>query len=279
MTKSSGLVAAFGGGVFVIRMGIVEGIVKRSFPHLMTAMVAPRSPDERHVFSYDDAGRLIRDESPTGFYQTLSRKVSDDGVEVTRTERDVRKYTYALQRRGDDKIVRRQVNAAGVAMTIETGAVTFVQAPTQSTTTTVEADPRFDLDVVITVNLPFTIQWTADGATEEFLMREIIVAELRRLARDAERRATYWVLLGVLAMPLFYWFGKPTFVEAMRRVFMACGFHLIDFGWSLGVIKKSIPKHNRTKTQRYTGRAAVAWGLVQFICGIGLVLCGILTSV
>lgn len=109
-------------------------------------------------------------------------------------------------------------------------------------------------------------------------MRETAAAELRRLARDAERRATYWVLLGVLAMPLFYWFDRPTFASAMRPLAITCGIHLIDFGWFLGVIERNIPAHNRTKTHRYTGRAAVAWGIVQILFGIGLVVFGLLLS-
>ena len=112
---------------------------------LLTAMTEPRSAEERHVYEYDDAGRLIRDEGPTGFYQTLSRQVTDTGVEVTRSERGVRQYRYTLERLGSDKVLRRQTDAAGLATRIETGAATIVETPTQKTTTTMDTDPRFGM--------------------------------------------------------------------------------------------------------------------------------------
>jgi RHS repeat-associated protein len=110
---------------------------------LLTALIEPGTRRDRHTFQYDEGGRLIRDESPTGFYQTLSREVKPDGVEVTRKDRDQRASKYALMHVSKSQSVRTQTDPAGLTTTTKMSGGTEVRTPTARIVTTTESDPRF----------------------------------------------------------------------------------------------------------------------------------------
>jgi RHS repeat-associated protein len=110
---------------------------------LLTSLVEPGARRDRHTFQYDEGGRLIRDESPTGYYQTLSRELKPDGVEVTRKDRDQRVSKYTLIDENKSQSVRVQTDPSGLTTTTAMGAGTEVKTPTARIRTTTANDPRF----------------------------------------------------------------------------------------------------------------------------------------
>ena len=151
---------------------------------LLTRMTGPRSTDEHHLFEYDEVGRLVRDEGPTGFYQTLGREVTGAGVQVTRTERDDRTYRYSLEPLADDRTVRKQLDPAGLATTIEVGAATVVRTPTQKVTRTMQADPRFFMQAPFPTSTVLEIK---DGPTWKLERRREVKLTERGAPLDLER--------------------------------------------------------------------------------------------
>ena len=62
---------------------------------LLTELVDPE--EHRHVFAYDDSGRLIRDEDPAGGFSKLKRVVIPGGYQVTLETADGHQTEYTVE--------------------------------------------------------------------------------------------------------------------------------------------------------------------------------------
>jgi RHS repeat-associated protein len=74
-------------------------------------LVDPRG--QRHQFTYNAAGQLVRDDNPAGGFKTLSRTEQADGYGVVVTNALGRSTTYDVQRLSDGGRTRTNTSASG----------------------------------------------------------------------------------------------------------------------------------------------------------------------
>jgi RHS repeat-associated protein len=110
----------------------------------------------RHAFGYDPAGRLIRDEAPTGKAQTLSRTETDEGWIVTLTSPEGRKHRWEAGIRPNGDAFLETTDPSGAKTISHTGidGVRHVEYPTGETIAlTTGADPRWGAYVQVPAKL------------------------------------------------------------------------------------------------------------------------------
>jgi len=114
-----------------------------------------------HRFTYDSAGRLIRDEDPVGGALTLSRSQTDSGFQVVGTTAEGRTATHRFERRAIGGSRWTITDAAGlstVSVTGSSGVDSVTTADGTLTTSEITGDPRFGMQSPVlqslTVQLP-----------------------------------------------------------------------------------------------------------------------------
>jgi RHS repeat-associated protein len=115
---------------------------------LLATMTDPRDPDtDVHRFTYDSAGRLAADESPTGELQMLDRSGADNDVTVALRSRLGRTTSHRLQDLGAGSVHRVITGPDGLAATADvTPGGSTVTSPTGTVRKlTYQADPRFGM--------------------------------------------------------------------------------------------------------------------------------------
>jgi RHS repeat-associated protein len=103
-----------------------------------------------HRFTYDTLGRLLKDESPGGFAQTLSRKTTATGTEVALTTPLGRTRIHRLEPGSNGQLKRTlvQPDGAQIVTAIAPGKNT-VTTPTISVAQNLIGDPRFGLQAPV----------------------------------------------------------------------------------------------------------------------------------
>ena len=100
----------------------------------------------RHEFAYDEEGRLIRDEDPSGKAQTLSRVETDNGWITTLTSPEGRKTTWenGVRADGDAYMATTSPSGAKTVTSVGIDGVQHEQFPTGETIDYTQApDPRW----------------------------------------------------------------------------------------------------------------------------------------
>ena len=105
--------------------------------------------DGVHEYSYDPAGRLTRDEDPSGAAQTLSRQELDDGLRVTLRSQEGRTSVYEVHTLAGGEVRRVRIDQSGartVSVSTPGSLEALVTYPDGSTERSVFGpDPRFGI--------------------------------------------------------------------------------------------------------------------------------------
>jgi RHS repeat-associated protein len=118
-----------------------------------------------HEFVYDDDGRLIRDEDPTGKAQTLARVETETGFKVTLTSPEGRKRSWELGTQPDGTAFQHTTSPGGAVTTTTTGidGVRRGSFPNGETVELTQApDPRWGRYVPVTSRM---VRTTPGGRT------------------------------------------------------------------------------------------------------------------
>ena len=133
--------------------------------YLTHATDPKKNPD--HVYTYDEIGRLVRDDDPAGGFHVLDRTNTTKGYEVTRTTKLGRKTMYLVEEEtvGDLKrVITYPCGAKGTALLEANGNESTKLADGTAIDVQMGPDPRFGMDaplperrdIVAPSNLKFT---------------------------------------------------------------------------------------------------------------------------
>ena len=116
-------------------------------------------PAATHTFTYDDLGRLIRDEGPNGFQVTLERQALSRGWEVKTTSAEGVENVYRSVTLADGTSKRTVIEGTGAtteSVTAPDGSVTITSSDGTQTELQTKADPRWGLAVPILSSMKTT---------------------------------------------------------------------------------------------------------------------------
>jgi RHS repeat-associated protein len=112
---------------------------------------------ETHRFEYDANGLLVRDTSPSGYFQAFERSVGVDGYSVTRSHRGDRPEQHAVFPGSADDELRVFTDAAGLARTTRRSpGYQSTETPSLTNQEWIEGDPRFGMQSPLTVGQVFS---------------------------------------------------------------------------------------------------------------------------
>ena len=112
-----------------------------------------------HTFTYDDLGRLIRDEGPNGFQVTLERQALSRGWQVKSISAEGVETTYRSVTLTDGTSKRTVIEGRGAtteSVTAPDGAVTVTSSDGTRTELQTKADPRWGLAVPLLSSMKTT---------------------------------------------------------------------------------------------------------------------------
>lgn len=116
---------------------------------LLTLLERPRNQQggDVHHFNYDELGRLIEDQGPTGVVQALERSETATGHSVVVQQNGVRAVSYTVDAGSvPGQTTRTRLDAAGLATTsVQRRSTSTGQGPTSSESSTLTGDPRFGM--------------------------------------------------------------------------------------------------------------------------------------
>jgi RHS repeat-associated protein len=123
---------------------------------LLTGVTTPRAS---HTFTYDDMGRLTRDDRPAGGATTLDRALIQDGHRVTTTTAEGSVTTYKVEHLTSGKLRRTIIDSAGgetKSVADPDGTVTLTSSDGTITTLKSGPDPRWGMAVPILSSMTST---------------------------------------------------------------------------------------------------------------------------
>lgn len=129
--------------------------------------------DNVHRFTYDELGRLVKDEDPAGGYSELSRSELDNGYEVSITTAEglVSKYRVEHLATYDRRRVNTDASGAETVILIKKDGTRQVTYPDGTMATMVVGpDPRLAMGMRVPVTKEFTI--TTPGGLTSTVTRE-----------------------------------------------------------------------------------------------------------
>ncbi|MDD4238162.1 MAG: hypothetical protein PHT62_06365 [Desulfotomaculaceae bacterium] len=129
--------------------------------------------DNVHRFTYDEFGRLVKDENPAGGYSELSRSELENGYEVSVTTAEglVSKYRVEYPAIDDRRRVNTDPSGAETVILIKNDGTRQVTYPDGTVATMVAGpDPRLAMGMRVPVTKEFTI--TTPGGLTSTVTRE-----------------------------------------------------------------------------------------------------------